>query len=196
MDFEEVARTLGLRTDTPVFGEPLCASLMETANTLGLTLEAFLQAATHRGSASYHALVKALSVRETYFYRAPGDFKLISSVMDELLARGQTSATAWSVGCATGEEAYSLAFELRRLLSVRVVGSDACVAALAFAQVGRYRPWSFRDREAAQIDAVEWIEGAWEVNAGLRRLVSFEELNLAQDEVLPPRELGQGVDFI
>ncbi len=196
MDFVDAARVLGLRTDTPVFGEPLRAALEFAAVSLGLSLEDFLLAAKHRGSASYHSLVKALSVQETYFYRSPRDFELISLVVDELLARGQTSATAWSVGCATGEEVYSLAFELRRLPSVLVVGSDACVSALAFAQAGRYRPWSFRDREAGRIEVVEWIDEAWEVNAPLRRMVRFEELNLAQDEVLPPRALGQSVDFI
>ncbi len=196
MDFDEAAQSLGLRTDTPVFGETLRGSLLETARGLGLSLEDFLAAAKNRGTASYHALVTALGVRETYFYRSPGDFELISAVVDELLARGQTSATAWSVGCATGEEVYSLAWELRRLPAVRVVGSDACVSALAFAQLGRYRPWSFRDREAGKIEAVQWIDGAWEVNAALRQVVSFEELNLSQDEVLPPRALGQSVDFI
>lgn len=196
MDFEELARTLGLRIDTPVFGEPLRVALAALARQHEQPLERFLLESKVRGSRAYHAVVQQLSVRETYFFRAPRDFELITTFADELVAGGQSTLAVWSVGCATGEEVYSLAMALRRVPSARIIGSDACVSALELAKAGRYRSWSFRDRAPEELEGLVSIDGAWEVDDSLRRAVSFEELNLAHDAIEPPRGLGPALDLI
>src|SRR5207248_1000033 len=62
----------------------------------------------------------------------------------------RSSIRAWSAGCATGEEAYSIAACLLDLLpwprsvSPEVVGTDLLERNLAAARVGEYGAWSQR----------------------------------------------------
>jgi chemotaxis protein methyltransferase CheR len=61
--------------------------------------------------------------------------------------------SAWSAGCATGEEAYTLAMMLRDLGRCpggdRILGTDVSARALEVARTGRYRAWSLRQLPAA-----------------------------------------------
>ena len=95
------------------------------------------------------ALCQAVSVGETFFFRHPEHFRYIaSSLLPELLAHKRDAVRAWSAGCATGEEAYSLAACLLDLLprGVRceVLGSDLLKRNLAAARKGLYGGWSRR----------------------------------------------------
>ena len=98
-----------------------------------------------------HALCQAVSVGETYFFRHPEHFRWVAkSFLPELLEGGRSSIRAWSAGCATGEEAYSIAACLLDLLpwprtvSPEVVGTDLLERNLAAARVGEYGAWSQR----------------------------------------------------
>ena len=98
-----------------------------------------------------HALCQAVSVGETYFFRHPDHFRWVAkSFLPELLQGGRSSIRAWSAGCATGEEAYSIAACLLDLLpwprtvSPEVVGTDLLERNLAAARVGEYGAWSQR----------------------------------------------------
>ncbi|TMA14820.1 MAG: methyltransferase domain-containing protein [Deltaproteobacteria bacterium] len=98
-----------------------------------------------------HALCQAVSVGETYFFRHPDHFRWVAkSFLPELLQGGRSSIRAWSAGCATGEEAYSIAACLLDLLpwprtvSLEVVGTDLLERNLAAARVGEYGAWSQR----------------------------------------------------
>ena len=78
-----------------------------------------------------HALCQAVSVGETFFFRHPEHFRYIASpLLPELLAGGRTAIRAWSAGCATGEETYSIAACLLDLLpkpsavADEVIGTD------------------------------------------------------------------------
>ncbi len=98
-----------------------------------------------------HALCQAVSVGETFFFRQPEHFRWIAStLLPELRASGRASIRAWSAGCATGEEAYSIAACLLDLLQgtpasrVEVVGTDLLERNLAAASAGTYGAWSRR----------------------------------------------------
>ena len=98
-----------------------------------------------------HALCQAVSVGETYFFRHPDHFRWVAkSFLPELLQGGRSSIRAWSAGCATGEEAFSIAACLLDLLpwprtvSLEVVGTDLLERNLAAARVGEYGAWSQR----------------------------------------------------
>jgi len=113
--------------------------------------EEVLQRAAARETAVVHALCQAVSVGETFFFRHPEHFRWIaSSLLPELLDGGRRSIDAWSAGCATGEEAYSIAACLLDLLpwprtvSVEVLGTDLLERNLVVARTGEYGAWSRR----------------------------------------------------
>jgi chemotaxis methyl-accepting protein methylase len=108
-----------------------------------------LRRAARRDLDVVHALCQAVSVGETFFFRHPEHFRWVAaSFLPELQARGATSVRAWSAGCATGEEAYSVASCLLELLpsqwTVEVVGTDLLERNLAAARIGEYGTWSRR----------------------------------------------------
>jgi chemotaxis protein methyltransferase CheR len=131
-------------------------------------------------------LITELTVGETYFFRDPAHFAFVrDTILPELRCNKGADAMlrAWSAGCATGEEAYSLAILLTELgLTGRaqILGSDISRSALRRAQAGAYRRWSLRAME-------ETLRGRyfvphddqWELVEPIRRQVRFKHLNLA-----------------
>src|SRR5712691_2019882 len=82
-------------------------------------------------------LVGEITVGETYFFREPGQFDVIrDEILPALLsARSRDRPLrVWSAGCASGEEAYSLAILVREQApgwDAHLVGTDLSRAALA-----------------------------------------------------------------
>ncbi len=108
-----------------------------------------LRRAKQRDRTVVHALCQAVSVGETFFFRHPEHFRyLASTLLPELLASKRSAVHAWSAGCATGEEAYSLAACLLELLplgvAAEVFATDLLERNLAAARTGVYGHWSRR----------------------------------------------------
>jgi chemotaxis protein methyltransferase CheR len=141
-------------------------------------------------------LLDELTVGETYFFREPEQFEAIRGIAlpDILERRGAGHVVrGWSAGCASGEEAYSLAMVLAEEgLSERasVLGTDLSSAKLARARAGVYRAWSLRGTGAHAADPYLVPAGEQRrVVDRIRRLVSFRRLNLVADAV-PSLETG------
>lgn len=136
-------------------------------------------------------LVEAVTVGETQFFRHPNQLVvLMQRVLPDLRTRRGDQLRVWSAGCATGEEAYTLAIMLEEahLSEARVLGTDVSATALRVAQEATYRPWSVRSVEAkAQLEAEA---GRYRVPARFRDRVQFSQLNLVNDEY------PQGCDLI
>jgi len=137
-------------------------------------------------SAAWQAILRALMIGETYFFRQRLQLNwLRQTVMPDLLKRHSNSISLWSAGCATGEEVYSLAITLYENLSptqrhnIHLIGSDINRAALDTARRGLYRDWSFRhtdaDFKAYYFDTVE--SGA-QIKSFIRQMVTFTPNNL------------------
>lgn len=139
-------------------------------------------------------LIRTLTVGETYFFRHQVYFDLLEQeIMPRLIAarREQRQLRIWSAGCATGEEAYSLAIMLSRLLpdleswDVSILGTDLNTAFLARAREGRYGAWSLRGSNEGFVSAYFTSDGGRHtIKPRLARLVRFAPLNLA-DPVYP-----------
>lgn len=133
-------------------------------------------------------LISELTVGETYFFREPAHFEFIRrEILPEVeRQRGpQHILRAWSAGCASGEEAYSLAilFEQAGVAErTRLAATDISRPALAKARQGRFGPWSRRG-ESAQIPCALLTEVGkdFQVADKIRRRVVFSCLNLALD---------------
>jgi chemotaxis protein methyltransferase CheR len=148
-------------------------------------------------------LIVELTVGETYFFREPAQFAFIRrEILPEVRQRRGEShgIRVWSAGCASGEEAYSLAIVLVEAgLAERahLLATDISGAALAKARSAGYGEWSLRGEGAAA--ARPYLRRQREryvLVEQIRRRVTFEHLNLALD-VYPSFATGiWGMDLI
>ena len=90
---------------------------------------------THERESVWQSLLEALSIGESYFLRDKRHFELLKThILPELVLAhrkaNDLSLKVWSVGCSTGEEAYSLAVTLYEFLpdfenwDVEILGTD------------------------------------------------------------------------
>lgn len=141
------------------------------------------------GRSELDQLIESLRVGETRFFRHQAHVRAVTNtVIPALTERPPGSKVrAWSAGCATGEEAYTLALLLARHLKpptykVSVLGSDISRDALQIARTAVYpqpavkqvpaslRSWAFEPDQGAR----------YRVGEHIRKLVSFEQRNLAE----------------
>lgn len=138
--------------------------------------------------AAFADLLDELTVRETYFFRHPGRFEFIRRhVLPEIRRRRgpEHVVRAWSAGCASGEEAYSLAimFDQEGLADRSfILGTDISQAALRVATEGAYGASSLRGVPDALIRRYFHRRGYQEVvEDRIRARVLFRCSNLAAD---------------
>lgn len=137
-------------------------------------------------------LASHLTVGETYFFREKRSLAVLENhILPELIKdrrqRGRR-LRLWSAGCASGEEAYTLAILLSRTIpdlkdwQVHLLATDINPLALEKANRGLYGKWSFRDTPT-EIREQYFLhqERHWEILPSLKQMVSFAYLNLAED---------------
>ncbi len=158
-----------------------------------------------------HALARQLTVGETYFFRNPDQLRAFAeAVLPERRAARASQAhhasqmsgpcvRILSAGCASGEEAYSLAIIARECGAPRgevtITGVDVNAAALERAAEGRYSAWSLRETPADV--RRRWFREVgrdYAVAPSIRAEVRFEERNLAAPE--PDLWLSESYDVI
>jgi chemotaxis protein methyltransferase CheR len=162
---------------------------------------AFLRAAADpvRGRRLVERLIDEVTVQETMFLRDRGQLDGIRwpELLASARAAGSAAIRAWSVGCATGEEAYTLAMLAAEAFGsgsppVEVLGSDISGRALAAAGAGRYRERAVRALDPVlrrrYLRAQE--DGSYLVTEHLRDLVRFRRHNLIRDPVPPLGDTG------
>jgi len=143
------------------------------------------------GRPSLEVFVGDLTIGETHFFRNRPQFRALEHhILPELIERRRASRRlrVWSAACSTGEEPYSLAILLERLLpdrarwDVRILATDINRTALERARRGQYGTWSFRDVPDDVASAFFVRHGTTlEVAGRIREAVSFAHLNLAAD---------------
>jgi chemotaxis protein methyltransferase CheR len=146
-----------------------------------------LESTLRDGRMDWGSLIDALTIRETYFFRHPEQFdELRRNVLPQLLdgVRRRGPLRVWSAGCASGEEAYTLAifFDLAGIgAQVQVVGSDISLAALERGRAGHYRDWSLRSLQPELRARYFRSEGGLHyIDPALRDRVVWRQLNLAE----------------
>ncbi|HKY36208.1 MAG TPA: protein-glutamate O-methyltransferase CheR [Polyangiaceae bacterium] len=144
-------------------------------------------ASDHDSAVELRALARELTVGETYFFRHGDQFQALREVA---LPERQAARAAsrhlrlLSAGCASGEEAYSLAILVREMgiepaFRVGIQGVDLNPEALEKAARGVYSPWALRETppELRQ----RWFQGEgreYRLAPAVREAVRFEEHNL------------------
>lgn len=136
-------------------------------------------------------LIDALTVGETYFFREIELFNaVVKMIIPGIAAQGSRRLRIWCAGCATGEEPYSLAMLLRESLpaqeqwQVSILATDINSSFLAKAREGNYTSWSFRNTPEPYRTRYfrEVGTNRWELAETIRRMVTFQQLNLARDQ--------------
>ncbi len=142
--------------------------------------------------AQVETLAGYLTIGETYFFRERSVMAALENqVLPTLIGRRRREKRLriWSAACASGEEPYSIAMLLDRCLpepaewDVTLLATDINPAALQKAAAGVYREWSFRDKppEVKARYFKKNDQGHYELDARLKRRVTFGYLNLAED---------------
>jgi chemotaxis protein methyltransferase CheR len=134
-----------------------------------------------------------LSIGETYFFRESRSLEILGEeILTKLLQlrrQNERRLRIWSAGCSTGEEAYTIAILLDRLIpdlkewNITILATDFNPKFLRKAAQGVYGEWSFRD-------APVWLreryfnkigDGRFEIHPRIRKMVTFSYLNFVDD---------------
>jgi chemotaxis protein methyltransferase CheR len=145
----------------------------------------------------FSTLIDALSTNLTSFFRENQHFEFLSKeFLPGLLARKKARRSmrvrAWSAGCSSGEEPYSIAITMLESLpageqwDVKLLATDIAPSKIEIARRGQY--------DAARVDPIPPAvrtryfvkEGSrndrtYEVSDTLRKVVCFQYLNLMED---------------
>lgn len=148
------------------------------------------------GCEEWPRLIDVITVHETGFFRdrAANDYLEKVYLPSCLQQSGRNRFHAWSLGCASGEEAYTLAMliegkfaDTSREVNYGVTATDISPEVLGRARRGRYGsdqlqriPGRYRDAFCTVLDAEQF-----EVSRSLRRRVCFVEINLLELERFP-----------
>lgn len=140
----------------------------------------------------YDSLLQRLLTQETSFFRYPAVFEALEKkVLPDLHMKkfweSPRSLRIWSAGCATGEEAYSIAMtvadaiEFADAWNIHVLATDISRQALEYAEHGVYEP---RDLESVTPRQREqYFSSVGDhclVRPRIRNMVTFAPMNLAQ----------------
>ncbi len=143
------------------------------------------------GAAELRALLPLVTVGKTEFFRDARQFEAFSKVvLPEMLGQARRSfrkLRMWSAGCATGEEAYSLAMAALEAGAgaheIEVVATDLSSKAVETAQRGAYARRRMVGVNEARLARFFSVSGnTFEVTPFLKSLVQFECHNLAQSD--------------
>ncbi|TAJ19230.1 MAG: chemotaxis protein CheR [Rugosibacter sp.] len=171
----------GITAAAPAFGMPDAESCAHRLLSAPLTHHQIEVLASH------------LTVGETYFFREKMSFEALEQhILPELIrarAHAGRRLRIWSAGCCTGEEPYSVAMLLDRLIpdqkdwNITLLATDINPAFLRKAAEGVYGEWSFRS-------APDWLQARYfrrrkdkrfELLPHIRKRVTFACLNFAED---------------
>jgi len=142
---------------------------------------------TSNGPQELEEVVELLTTKETYFFRQEYQLRALREELLPLLYESNLRhrrISFWSAGCATGEEAYTLAMlvlesKLFEGWDVRIIGSDISKKSVAHARRGIYRQSSFRSTSPELKRCYfEEREDGTHVIESVKRLCHFGQLNL------------------
>jgi len=184
-----IAQRLGLHFDDTKL-EFLAEILLRRADEKGLALRPYLDRLEGPDiDAELQALALELTVPETYFFRHLDQLRAFADVAlpEALAARGPIrKLSLLSAGCASGEEPYSLAMLAHEGAdpgwNVTIRAFDINPAMLAKAARGLYSSWALRETPATS--KRRWFRSVgreFELDGTIRAAVTFQEVNLAQE---------------
>lgn len=142
------------------------------------------------GRIEWVRLLDRLTIQATRFFRHPPSFALLETYVNEFAKTAEgDSLTLWSLGCASGEEAFSMAISTAevltrqaRPLTFALTGTDISSEALRQARQGTYSPQRLAGVPAALRERYfrPRGDGNFDVAAGLAERLCFARLNVLE----------------
>lgn len=143
----------------------------------------------------YDHLLNDITINVTRFFRDPEVFKLLEEEIIPLLIYNKVKKNRkiirfWSAGCASGEEAYSLAIILRDLLGeemdnfiASIHGTDIDDTSLNMAREGRYLPIQVENVKTEYLAKYLIDNGEmYQVSQEIKEMVKFRNQDLFSDK--------------
>ncbi|MGE5397952.1 MAG: CheR family methyltransferase [Chitinophagales bacterium] len=144
-----------------------------------------------RDNKEFQELINLLTVNETYFFREFSQLEAfaegcLEETVERKLAKGEKFIKAFSAGCSTGEEPYTLAIILKEMLedynnwNVLVKGGDIDLNVLAHARRGIYDSRSVKDVPPVYLKKYfkRLSSEEYEISEEIKDMVTFEHVNL------------------
>lgn len=136
------------------------------------------------------ALVNAMTVNETYFFREAYQFDcLVNSMLDDVIRKRKPGSRLriWSIPSSTGEEPYSIALYLLERwphiddFEVEILSSDIDTSVLKAAQRGVYSARSVANLPKAYLNKYfkQTADGEWTLSRDIVDAVEFSRVNLS-----------------
>jgi two-component system, chemotaxis family, CheB/CheR fusion protein len=146
-------------------------------------------------------LVKAFLIKVTGFFRDPEAFEFLqTTIIPELIDRARANGRTlrlWSAGCATGEEAYSLALLIADQLgpefpewNVKIFATDLAADAINFARRGLYPENVLHDLpDNYRAHYFERIDHGYRISKTLRQALIFGQQDISRGVPFPRIDL-------
>ena len=154
-------------------------------------------AESEQGEKEFTNLVDAISTNLTSFFREDSHYQYLREVfLPDLMARKSQSKErrirAWSAGCSSGEEPYSMAITLleetekRGKWDIRILASDVSTRMLDRASAGSYDAEQIaplNQQQRSRFLSANRIYGkkVYQVSAALQNMIRFRYLNLMNE---------------
>lgn len=138
-------------------------------------------------------LANRLTIGETYFFRGKETFEIMEKKIlpDLIRARKhrEQKIKIWSAGTSTGEESYSLAILINKLIKdmsnweITILATDINPSFLKKATDGLYSEWSFRNMPlwVKEEFFTKQDKELYKIHPGIKNMVNFFYLNLAEN---------------
>jgi chemotaxis protein methyltransferase CheR len=150
-----------------------------------------------KNSAEHEYLIKALTINVSEFFRNPETFGVIEKEVIPFLIKSRSdslvkSIRIWSAGCATGEEVYSLAILLHRILGrdfdryrISIIGTDIDSLSLEKARKGTYHESVLKNVNASIKESYFVRQGeTYQVSDQLKNMIRFKRHDMISESCI------------
>lgn len=134
-------------------------------------------------------LITKITIAESYFFRHK---KMLNFIENEWLPKiiakkrqdKNLTLRIWSAGCSAGQELYSIAILLDQKIvdienwNIHLIGTDIDSRSLSQAKLGKYRAWSFREKEEPPAQYFRKEDSHYWIADKVKNMTDFYYLNL------------------
>lgn len=177
------------------------ARLARRIRALGMSdFSSYCAFATGRNAgAEREELLSALTTNVSSFYRERHHFQMLrDTVLPDLRRKAETGGLRiWSAGCSAGQEPYTIAATICDLwpdagqLNIQIIATDVDPHILEKARAARYRTTETDgltpQQQAGLFDPLPKGADTRDVRGALRKMVTFDRINLVGDWSFPQR---------